>query len=371
MKIIKFSFEDKQHNWRLDEMTFDKITLLVGASGVGKTLILKAFEELRILAHGVPRNKAMCWRVEFESIDQKYVVWEGEIGNKTEYNAYEFISEKLYINEQLLIDRNDNEIKFKGVTTVKLPRDRSVVAILSQEEEVSPICSGFLTIDFFSNAVTSTDQKYGSNIIKNISQEEIDVLKRFIEKGYKLQDLTTTMSNKLICAILLNLDVIPHIKRKFIDIFPTVEDIGALQVAGYAGYEFSLHIKEKNVDTWIPAENISSGMARVLMQLSALHLTPDGTVFLIDEFENSLGANCIRELTKEIITSQRNLQFILTSHHPYIIDNVPFKYWKLVTRNGNVIQTQGVEKFHFEKSKHSSFMQLLQLEEYQTGQSNP
>ena len=48
-------------------------------------------------------------------------------------------------------------------------------------------------------------------------------------------------------------------------------------------------------------------------------LWPDGSVILIDEFENSLGVNCLDEITEDVVKESRRLQFILTSHHPYII----------------------------------------------------
>jgi predicted ATP-binding protein involved in virulence len=129
-----------------------------------------------------------------------------------------------------------------------------------------------------------------------------------------------------------------------------------------------IQIKEKSVKDWINQSRISSGMFRTLMQLSELYLCSEGTVFLIDEFENSLGINCINEITGDILASRRQLQFILTSHHPYIIDTIGFEHWKLVTRNAGTIKTHNIEKFGIGKSKHSAFMQLLQLEEYQTGQ---
>lgn len=129
-----------------------------------------------------------------------------------------------------------------------------------------------------------------------------------------------------------------------------------------------IQIKEKGVKHWISQNRISSGMFRTLMQLSELYLCSEGTVFLIDEFENSLGINCINEITNDILASKRKLQFVLTSHHPYIIDAIGYNNWKLVTRNAGVIKTHNIDKFNIGKSKHSAFMQLIQLEEYQTGQ---
>jgi hypothetical protein len=38
------------------------------------------------------------------------------------------------------------------------------------------------------------------------------------------------------------------------------------------------------------------------MLISELYLCADGTLILIDEFENSLGINCIEEVTRSIVS---------------------------------------------------------------------
>lgn len=109
-------------------------------------------------------------------------------------------------------------------------------------------------------------------------------------------------------------------------------------------------------------------MYRSLIHIAEMYLCADGTVFLIDEFENSLGINCINDLTQEMLESDRELQFIITSHHPYIINNIDFKYWKLVTRNGSIVKTREINDFIKGQSSHDRFMQLIQLSQYKTGE---
>ena len=113
--------------------------------------------------------------------------------------------------------------------------------------------------------------------------------------------------------------------------------------------------------------NMSSGMYRTLLLLSEIYLCADGSIILIDEFENSLGINCIRDITDEILRTGRNIQCIITSHHPFIINNVEFQYWKLLTRNGGTIKAHDITEKLSEKSRYERFMQLIQLDEYQTG----
>ncbi|MDD1469355.1 ATP-binding protein, partial [Dolichospermum sp. ST_sed5] len=64
------------------------------------------------------------------------------------------------------------------------------------------------------------------------------------------------------------------------------------------------------------------------------------SVILIDEFENSLGINCMSELTDFILDKSPDVQFILTSHHPYIINNIPWETWQIVSKYGNKVRVR-------------------------------
>ena len=108
-------------------------------------------------------------------------------------------------------------------------------------------------------------------------------------------------------------------------------------------------------------------MFKTLMQIAQLFLCAESTVILIDEFENSLGINCIDTLTENLLYDNRDLQFILTSHHPYIINAIGMEYWKVVSRNGGVILTKNAEEYKLGQSRHEAFKQLIQLNEYRKG----
>jgi len=90
----------------------------------------------------------------------------------------------------------------------------------------------------------------------------------------------------------------------------------------------------------------------------------DSPALTIDEFENSLGVNCIDSVT-DLILENRNLQFIITSHHPYIINNISPEFWKIVLRKGGLISTKNAEDFHISKSRQKAFIDLINvLEDY-------
>lgn len=383
MNIIEFKFENKSLDWKLDGLILRRLTLLVGASGVGKTQILRAILGLKDIANGKSLN-GIAWYVEFTTIDEMHYIWEGEFENKgisvfidededeeNEINNSnpKIIREKLSLNKKVIVNRTPEKILFNGKPTLKLPQQKSIINTLKEEDKIKPAFEGL-------RKILLSDQSDSVNASRGFSFSFLNANK--LQKKYntlkKIQESDLETSLKLFFVSKVDKKTFSLIRDRFIDIFPQIEDLKVAPLETrekempdfLKDYPF-IQIKEKNVKHWISQNRISSGMFRTLIQLSELYLSSDGTIFLIDEFENSLGINCINELTSDILICKRKLQFIVTSHHPYIIDAVPFSHWKLVTRKTGVVKTHDMNHYNFGKSKHSAFMQLLQLEEYQTG----
>jgi len=376
MKIISFKYEDKALEWSLDEAEFDKLTLLVGASGVGKTQILKSIMRLKSIASGKSFS-ATKWKILFETIDNLKFEWSGEFENKGDINflGYEpktnkpsIVKEKLFCNNNLIVDRTKDAIIFNNAKTVKLDNQQSVIHLLKEEEIIKPAYKGFEKI-IFSDQTDSAISMRRANFSN--SQKLLEINKTL----KAIQESTIAIEAKLFLAYKNSFKTFNIIKERYIDIFPQVEDIKVEPYDFKSDDDFVrifkehpfIQIKEVGVDKWIRQEKISSGMYRSLIHIAEIYLCGEGSVFLIDEFENSLGINCINELTNDILSSKRQIQFILTSHHPYIINNIDYAYWKLVTRTKGVVNTHNAEEYKIGKSKHDAFMQLIQLEQFQTG----
>ena len=132
-------------------------------------------------------------------------------------------------------------------------------------------------------------------------------------------------------------------------------------------YSFILEILEKGSKKWIPQNLISSGMYITLTYLIEISSAPSGSVFVVDEFENSLGINCMPQLTELILDKSPELQFILTSHHPYIINNIPWETWQLVSRTNGTIRSRKALDIPTLNTASSldKFTQLINLFEYE------
>lgn len=378
MRIDNIFFKDEARMWSLEKSSFNKLTLLVGASGVGKTQILKSIMNLKAIAEGQALS-GVSWAITFHTLDNRYYYWAGKFENKgdIEFSEYEddeierntpiLLNEEIRLDNKTILQRSSDQILFNGAITVKLPQHQSALYLLKEEDLIKPAFNGF-------KKIINSDQSDSQKEPYKIRIFETQKLLKSLKTINKIQESKEDIRTKLYLTYKNASHIFQEIKARYIDIFPQIEDI-KVEPLDFEDdglpmilkeYPF-IQIKEFGINKWIKQQNISSGMFRTLIHISEIYLCSAGSVFLIDEFENSLGINCINELTSDILTSERQLQYIITSHHPYIINNIHFDNWKLVTRNRGVIQTHVAKDFNLGNSKHDAFMQLLQLEEYQTG----
>lgn len=374
MKIISLSYKNSSQEWEIEEIKFFDLTLLVGISGVGKTQILEAIYALKRIANGESIN-GIEWNVCVIANNGDKYRWQGSFEKITNGNVVnDFIEgfggkkakpkvkyEKIFINNNKtpIIERKNNKIYFNQTIMPKLSSEESCLSIFREEEAIKHIFESFKKIIFRDhtqksnfNILTRNDKKLKEhNTLEKIRASELNSME------------------KLACVYENIPEVFEQIKNNFIDVFPQIQDVKIDYLKGKNIPDFFLGayilaIKEKNVNKWIDAYRMSSGMLRTFLHISEIFLWSDGTVILIDEFENSLGVNCIHVLTEDLIFENHRIQFIATSHHPYIINKIPYDYWKIVTRHGGSIKTQDAKDFELEDSHHDRFMNLINLPQY-------
>jgi predicted ATPase len=372
MKINTFSYINKTTDWELKPISLDQLTLLVGASGVGKTRILKCILDLKKISRGTSLN-GVRWFVDFSTRSGNKCQWEGWFENKG-FTAVENSEidnkdkpkieiEKLCINGDLVVDRNADGIIFNGVKTVKLSQSESVISLLKEEDQLKEVHTEFEQVIFDDNMPS----------LKRFAFDDDSKLSKY-KNLQAIREGNEDIKLKLYLTYRNKMDVFNQIAEAFIEVFPYVKEIKVEPLAQndkrlsrFLRDTPFIQIKEKGVKNWIDESKISSGMLRSLMHIAELYLCADSSVILIDEFENSLGVNCIDELTSSIVSAKRNLQFIITSHHPYIINNIDYSHWKLITRKAGAVIVHDAREFNFDKSKHKAFTQLINLDLYSEG----
>ncbi|MFO5527379.1 MAG: AAA family ATPase [Cuspidothrix sp.] len=373
MKIISLRLKNNFLGWDFDEIDFSSnLTLLVGVSGAGKTQILRAILDLKRIANGEAIN-GFEWKIRFSTVNGNEFVWEGGFDTidtqadelifdeQDEKEKPSLLYENLISRNDILTERSLEKIKVKNQEMPKFSSHQSIVYILREESDIKDAYDALNKIEY-------RDQT------RNGIYKMPDKPLHFLSSKYKTLDSIVNSGEDIITKLYLTyfhkLDVFDKIRLSFIDIFQQIEDIKVelldrddIPKNVFIPFVF---IKEKSVRKWIREDRMSSGMLRTLIHLSEIYLSNPGTVILIDEFENSLGINCIDILTDDLIHENKTLQFLATSHHPYIINNIPYEYWKIVTRKGGHINIRNASDYHLGKSKQEAFLQLTKILEKQS-----
>lgn len=369
MYIKSLEYYDADSEWQLLSLELNQpLTLLVGASGVGKTQILHSLLTLQQIANGQVYS-GIQWKIAFDVDKNHAYIWEGQFEShlvkpfKDEMELPELAYEKLILNDSEIFVRNGKEVLFESKPTIQFTRHQSMLKLIA-EEKVSIASQSFFKIQLGSEKVPLSLIENKSFVsVSNIEFESYNSLEN-------IRETNKSIGVKLSLAYFKVKDIFEQIKQDFLAVFPHVQDIRVelVEFSNYPNKMFPIiFFKEREVEHWISQEKMSSGMLRTLMHIAEIYLCADGSVILIDEFENSLGVNCIDTVTDHLMNHERDLQFIITTHHPYIINHIPSKYWKLVTRQAGKVTTRDASEFNLGNSKHEAFIQLMNLDEYNEG----
>jgi len=374
MRIISFEFHDKKSDWHLEETKFDQFNLLVGLSGAGKTKIVEALRRVcRTATKKEIDQDPARWRIAFEHKGTAFS-WQFESAALPESllegaptaSRTGVLSETLIANQSPLVDRSGDAFSFKGAQLPKLDATESAISLLRKEAEIQSAHRALRQAIFSTGTMGPVHVPSNSNPVDGEPLSLAGLRSIFASIGSN-----TGWSLAPLMALYLQQwfpEELDQIRERYLDIFPSLEDlrVAFLQDGEASRVEFS--IKERGVERQIPQAEVSSGMKKVLAFLVELACTPSGSVFLLDELENSLGINCMPELVDALL-ARPNLQFILTSHHPYIINKIPVADWKVVTRQANRVKVLSARDIPALKgaSHHQAFTRLINLPEYEAG----
>ncbi|MBF0184326.1 MAG: ATP-binding protein [Magnetococcales bacterium] len=381
--MILFSVEASFGSLHLQKTHFKQLTLLVGVSGVGKTKIISFLHLVRAVGlNHAKKAPGMKWKTVF-NIDGKKYLWEGKTSSDKKNQQYLeiqsasvkdnqkndeiFLEESIKIDGEAIVFRDHSKelFEYKGAALPKLKWSESAITLLAEETEIAPLHQALQNIlvsdrdpTWYMEHPRLEDDLLSESFVALQSKKSVPLLVR----AKALQDYFP--------------DRFSEIVRDYIDIFPYVEDVKIVSAKEYFPQNivgpvdlWIVVIKEKDVAEWIDGPSISDGMLRTLYFLLELYLAPKGSIFLVDEFENNLGINCLPQLAKMIIERAGDLQFVLTSHHPYVINNIPWTNWKLVTRSGNDISTVDAEDVPALQTKSTidRFYLLINSDAYKEG----
>lgn len=377
MKIISYeAHSDKDKDLHFPQINFSKLNLIVGASATGKTKLLNTIFNGALLAVRADKMFTGFWDFTFEHKKQIYR-WTIETGNdnadegKVKVLTENIIQKNPGGTDTILVKRDLSSFIFDGKELPKLAQTQSSIFLLKDEEKINPLYSGFSCIVRRSFQGSEIEE---ASSFQSVPQSFINKIK----KSKNIDDVFTSGLNLNARIYVLSEFFKPFynsICSEFKSTFPFILEVALLKAEDFGinlpGIVPVFSMKEKYVrNKWIPLNAFSSGMLKVLLILTDVFTLPkDGGLYLIDEYENSLGMNAIDFFPGVLLDTEFDNQFIITSHHPYIIGNVPVKNWIILHRKGiNVKIKQGVEiEEKFGKSKQQAFVQLINDSFYTDG----
>lgn len=358
MKIKNFVFSDS--TWDSSPVAFhDHLNLFVGESGSGKTRILNVLFNIANFAHKNDRFCAGNWKMDFSHKGNSYQ-WEysGITESKNKNRITKEVLRDLNANGEELFVRTEEDLRFKGSLVPKLSSSTSAIHLFKEEESVAGAYEALASVmrrNFFGDDLsiaTSYQALPNKYLSKDITMSLEDIYAADLILNSKL-----FLLSKYVPAMFEL--IVDHYKR----VFPFIEQLTFKKADNLpiAGDAIVLLVSEKGVATPVPLADISSGMQKVLLILTDVVVSPPEMLYMIDEYENSLGVNAINFLPSFLAECGRDKQFIITTHHPTLINAIPVENWFVFNRQGTKIRIKQGEKLagKFSRSKQEKFIQLL------------
>jgi predicted ATPase len=368
MRIKSLYFKNAYQGWEVKPIEFQNLNLLVGLSGAGKSQIINALWLLRGVAVSGNLMNHVEWVLTF-SIDEKDCEWKGSFSSVNFETNYKITAESISVSTGQRIERQQGglihivDAEGQSQTTTKATTPEGLLfQIYSNYDFIEEIVQHFKMM----NVRDHTQSQ--ANVNTDFYRLRFRYDGRRVDRDLDLQALQNSNYNiaeRLMIAFVKrkssHLSVYNDIVSEIKTIFPVIEDwwVEAQVSRNNEEWNIAYKIRVKGKKTFIQHRNISSGMLRTFNIITDIYLSNPQTVFLLDEFENSLGHNCLPNLEELIVEHSAESQFIMTSHHPDIINLIPKENWIVIERENGAITNKSANSLDFADSSHEAYLILL------------
>ena len=346
--------------WEFQDTKLDGVNLLVGASGSGKTRYLNSiFNISSSIVQGQPFRSGH-WELTIKTDEYEYL-WEYD-GGKNQIQREIVARKRIDSQEEFenLIDRTPDTFSFCGDKLPRLHSDTSGITLLREEKKITPLYDTFSKLqrrrfhdEGLRDALRLWSLQDVSQELSNLFHSENDdgiltLWKQQLPLSAKLFFLSGKFPERYSLAVEVFQQVFPSIKKCDV----SIQSPDQLPI---------FFIKEEKINRDVPLPELSSGMQKVLLIITDIITLPKGSIYIIDEYENSLGINAIDFLPEFLADYGTDIQFLITTHHPYLINNMPMETWRVFHRNGSSVSIKDGKEFEerYGKSKQKAFVQLI------------
>lgn len=368
VKILWIEFENLKSGLKIERVNFNNdVTLLVGLSGVGKTQILKAVEYSLSLAVDkdvilrpyqvgmgiLINNNKYEWFYEITKTSEDELIFKEE-------SKYEFSFEKLICNNNIIFERNKEKISVIGYDKVPQPKkDESLISQYSEDENLVLLVSGIHKL-YSVEIEVAVRGGIISESFNRLKSKVTDTFNRDKQVEFKIFS-HLPVAIKLYIAKKYYPELYIKIFEAVKELFIEVEDIDVEEDNVRELYLVSIQVYGKK----LLQRDISNGMLKTIYYIVELFTMSEDSLVLIDEFENGLGVNCIDVLSELMLSERNDLQFIITSHHPKIINAIDKDKWRIIDRDNCIVRNSGSLEYGIGNSQHDAYFNLINRWEFE------
>lgn len=332
-KITLDNFKNHAHT----EIELGRVTALVGPNGAGKSTVLQAIHSFNRIVEQVVNSPQWTWKPISNLVRKQQNNWGISVSGIKEYSKAEW---QIKVEQELLSIGPKDEWKLNGgVVEDGHPNTASARATIAEmfghviyfKAISQSIASPSYTLDI--PPKLSTDGNGAASVISYLKTSQEETHKQ-IEDDLKR--------------------IVPMVKRIRVHPVPKlIKEKRTLSANGNTiAYDEDRQViaQELIFDTesgdGLPASLMSEGTLITLALLTLLH-TSDASLFLLDDIEAGLHPLAQRKLMQALkdFASQHNRQIILTTHSPYIVDELEAKdVWVMATDSEGISHCQQLSK---------------------------
>lgn len=380
VKINWIEFENLDTGLKINKTEFNKeLTMLVGRSGAGKTQILEAISTFCTTATSdldnidCQFNGTISFSINSDVFEWKVCVRKDSINitptpfKKTNSGVFFFSdpketkfvikSETLSYNEISIFERSNDKLIMNNQELPRISNDFSLIYQYNSDDLLKKVYN-CMTGLYNTNSLFPAYFPTSFAILDRIKTElkKCDSIDLYRES----YPINISTPNKIYLLKETNIELYDILLSYYKSIFSDVDDF-----TFDVDYENQI-IKTSVItnDSTVEYNSISAGMRKTISFLVDLLTVSNNNIILIDEIENGLGVNCLDEVYNLLTTLRDDLQLIITSHHPYIINNVNPNSCKIVNRKRNIISTYSAAELNLTNSHHDFYDLVMNKLQY-------
>lgn len=294
--------EIRLKNWKSFEdatLYIDPFTVLIGTNASGKSNILDALVFLQRIADGLDVQTALGGNESLPAL-------RGGVSGAAR--------------------KSSEQIEISILTEIF-----NIQLDLSSQNTIENICSIKINFKNFSKDIINWSSNSVFKFDKNIFILDIKSNKIRDYSRYS-QNLLPDASNLAGFLIALPKETQQNIEQTLTEYLSQLPERDIKRVwaepVGRLGSDAMLYCEEEWIDGQtqiIDAHSMSDGTLRFLAILTALLTRPEGSLLAIEEVDNGLHPSRMHLLLKAIreIGARRNLDILVTTHNPALLDNLP------------------------------------------------